>query len=188
MAPTEPTVQTLTLLRHGETQPNLDGVRCGGDRDPPLTERGRDQMRACGPALRVAGLRPARVITAPLRRTRESAGLIAEAVGCPVLEDAGLIERRLGVWNGRPIVETEAMLKAGETPPGGEAEAAFRERVAAALARLLSRREPEVLILTSKGVMRVGLLWLTGESWAPAANAEPVTLDRTAGGIWRMRA
>lgn len=181
-------VASLILVRHGETLPNRARVRCGGDRDPPLTETGRGQMARCAAALAAAGVRPSHLLTAPLDRTRASAAILAARLGCPVTEESGLVERFLGAWNGQPIAATEADLRAGVTPPGGESESDFRARVRSTLARLLARSEPMLLLVTSKGVIRVALMELAGVAIPPVGNAAPLRLDRLAPEQWVLRA
>ena len=69
----------LFLVRHAEAAP--------GDPDDlrPLTPAGRDAARALGE--RLAGQRPDAVVTSPLLRARETAGLIARACGLGAAPD-----------------------------------------------------------------------------------------------------
>ena len=150
-------VSRLLLVRHGATEPNLAGLRCGGDLDVPLTDLGREQ--AASAATRILGLDvPVGVIVASdLQRTRETAAIISRALGGVAIRiEPAFAERRLGAWNRMPVAETEAALAAGVTPPGGESDAAFVERVAEATAAVLlplQGRSP--LLVGSKGVARV---------------------------------
>ena len=69
--------------------------------------------------------------------------------------EPGLIERRLGSWNGRSIEETQPLLAAGRTPPGGESSAKFTARVFAAFRGLAPLYARWPLIVSSRGVARV---------------------------------
>lgn len=156
MPPTSRTAPPLLFARHGATSANLAGLRCGGDLDLPLTDTGRQQAQAL--AQRVAALQPriGLIITSPLLRTRETAAIVAAALGG--IEQRvlpGWSERRLGEWNLRPIAKTQAALSAGLTPPGGESEAEFSARIRAALAALAPLREARPLVIGSKGVARI---------------------------------
>ena len=76
-------------------------------------------------------------------------------LGLEMRIEPGLIERRLGSWNGRSIEETQPLLAAGRTPPGGESSVRFTARVLTAfrsLAPLYARWPP---IVSSRGVARV---------------------------------
>jgi 2,3-bisphosphoglycerate-dependent phosphoglycerate mutase len=131
---------SLRFVRHGATGPNLAGVRCGGDLDVPLADEGRAQ--AADIAAHVAALDPpvGLIVTSALRRTRETAAIIAEALpGVPTLVEADFAERSLGAWNLRPLAETQPWFDARMTPPGGESDDEFVVRVSHALRRLKPR-------------------------------------------------
>jgi phosphohistidine phosphatase len=66
----------LFVIRHAEAAP--------GDPDElrPLTPGGRAQARAVGERLAAEGIRPAAVLTSPLRRARETGDTLAEVLGC----------------------------------------------------------------------------------------------------------
>lgn len=171
--------QRLILARHGATEPNLAGLRCGGDLDVPLTERGRHQ--AAETAKRIVDLdwHVGVIIASHLQRTRESAAIISDLLGgVDVIIEPAFAERRLGAWNRRPVADTEAALVAGETPPGGESNAVFVNRIAqAARSLLLPRISQSPLLVGSKGVARA-FRELLGMSRAAAfANGELLQLD-----------
>lgn len=168
--------QVCFFVRHGETESNARGVRCGGDRDIPLTSRGEEQVRAMVPQL--VGLGIALIVASPLLRTQRTAAIIAEALGGIVIETAPLfLERRLGEWNGRSIEETEPLLRAKQTPPGGESEAEFRARIERAVESLrpLLLRRP--LVVSSKGVARMLNLLFGDPSHPTVGNAEVIRID-----------
>lgn len=148
-------MRELVFVRHGETEFNRRGERCGGDIDPVLTERGEEQAHALGERLR--SLPPFDTIfTGPLARTRRTAAIVATYLApCPIIELEGLRERRLGAWNGQLIAETEISFAPDFSPPGGEDETTFRNRVASVLSEVLSLDRRRPLIVSSKGVGRV---------------------------------
>ncbi len=155
-----PGVPPLYFVRHGATAANAAGLRCGGDLDLPLTDTGRRQALAAADQVCSLLPRPRLLISSDLKRTRETAAVLAAALGgVPVMVMPGFGERRLGDWNLRPIAETQACLEAGHTPPGGEGEADFVARIARAVADLAPHRAAHPLVVGSKGVARVlGLL------------------------------
>ena len=170
----------LLFVRHGATQPNLDGLRCGGDLDLPLTETGRAQMVAAAQALREGGWCIERIVTSDLQRTRESAQIAARLFGgVPIDADAAWRERRLGQWNLRPLAENAAQLAAGLPPPGGEAAPAFAARIEGALRSFLRRHPPGTLTLLvgSKGVARVLGELLGSPAASPVANGGLLCFD-----------
>ena len=157
----------LAFVRHGATQPNLDGQRCGGDLDLPLTDIGRAQARAAGLHIAQLGLPIGLIVSSGLLRTDETAAIIARQLGAvPVITLPGFVERHLGLWNRRSISESEPWISGGLTPPGGESNSAFIGRIQAAVQALLPRW-PEApgrpLVVASRGVARA-LGELTGRT------------------------
>src|SRR3954464_2655166 len=72
------------LLRHGESASNADPKTVAlpeetGDR---LSERGRGQAHAAAEALKGAGI--TRLLSSPMRRARETADPLSEALALPV--------------------------------------------------------------------------------------------------------
>lgn len=147
---------TLRYMRHGLTEPNLAHVRCGGDLDVPLLEQGREHVAEAARAL--AGMDPpvGLIITSDLRRTRETARIIAAELRTVEIQIVpAFAERRLGEWNLLSIEETEPWLEAGMDPPGGETDAEFTQRVARALHSVKPLLHLHPLLVGSKGVARV---------------------------------
>lgn len=155
----------LLLLRHGQSTWNAVG-RWQGWADPPLSEGGRDQARAAAGWLATSGTDFARVVASDLVRARETAGVLAGALGLGVVTiDAGLRERDIGDWSGLTRVEIEdrwpGLIDAWreqriDSTPGGEPAARFAERVRAGLDRAaagLGADDP-VLVVTHGGVVR----------------------------------
>lgn len=167
----------LVFVRHGATQANLDGLRCGGDLDMPMTALGRSQIADAARQVRHAGWPIDVIFASDLLRTKESAG-IASAVlgGIPVREMPTLRERRLGQWNLCRIEATEAALRAGQTPPGGESDAEFTRRIEHAIAEMLSAPWSMPLLVGSKGVARV-LRQMRGLTREAVGNGEVLVLD-----------
>jgi phosphohistidine phosphatase len=77
--------QQLWLLRHGEAVPH----ESGSDDERELTDRGRDQARAAGRALRALEVEVHLCFTSPKVRARQTADLAcAELSVAPVDEDS----------------------------------------------------------------------------------------------------
>jgi broad specificity phosphatase PhoE len=92
----------IYLLRHGETEWNLEG-RLQGHLDSPLTERGRLQAKQLGETVaeRLRGRDGVTLQTSPLLRARETAAILSAVAGFaePALE-ARLREITMGSWDG----------------------------------------------------------------------------------------
>jgi broad specificity phosphatase PhoE len=150
----------VLLVRHGETDDNA-ADRFQGRRDTQLNELGREQSRALADALRGEGLRA--LYTSPLRRARETAQIIGDALGLEAIADERLVEVDAGAWSGELIAEVMATQPRawerwrGVDPtfrfPGGESVAEQAARVAAALADIAAGPLPAVVV-THGGAIR----------------------------------
>jgi probable phosphoglycerate mutase len=149
----------MLLLRHGESEWNAEG-RWQGWADPPLSVRGRQQAVEAGRRLRGEGFDA--VVASDLLRARHTAELIAGSLGLPgrIPTDAGLREYDLGAWSGltRAQIEAEwadqlADWRHGrvDSAPGGEARAAFAERLAAAVERVVAEFPGRTVLVISHG-------------------------------------
>jgi probable phosphoglycerate mutase len=166
---------TLYFVRHGITEPNFRGFRCGGDSDIPMMDIGCDQAYLLAKQIEKMNLRVGVIVAGSLIRTRQTASIISGVLGTTPIEIEPLLnERRLGQWNNRPIAETEDLLKRRLTPPGGESEDQFEARVALALEHLRTLFDRRPLIVSSKGVGRVLNNLLGGTERMTVGNGEIV--------------
>jgi probable phosphoglycerate mutase len=166
---------SLYFVRHGITEPNFRGFRCGGDLDIPMMDIGCDQAYLLAKQIEKMNLRIGVIIAGSLLRTRQTASIISGVLGMVPVEIEPLInERRLGQWNNRPIEDTEEQLKQRMTPPGGESEEQFEARISMALENIKPHFERRPLIVSSKGVGRVMNVLLGGEGRMQVGNGEIV--------------
>ena len=166
---------TMYFVRHGATEPNFRGFRCGGDLDIPLMDIGCDQAYLLAKQIDRMNLGIGVIVAASLIRTRQTASIISGVLGnVPVEVEPLLSERRLGQWNNRPIAETEEQLAARVTPPGGESEEEFAARVGLALEALRPYLDRRPLLVSSKGVGRVMNVLLGGQGRMQVGNGEIV--------------
>lgn len=130
-------VQRWLLLRHGQTDDNINGI-CQGQRPVDINETGRRQAHQLGAALQAEGAKVDRIVASDLPRAATTARIIAEYVHAPVEFEPGLRERALGAKEGTHVgIEGIWLAAMGtDTPPGGEAMDAFKTRVRDALNNL----------------------------------------------------
>jgi 2,3-bisphosphoglycerate-dependent phosphoglycerate mutase len=135
----ERTMARLVLLRHGESQWNLEN-RFTGWVDVPLSARGIQEAKNAGDKLR--GFTFDRAFTSVLVRAKETLRLALDAIGqsnIPIEKDKALNERMYGELQGLNKAETakkygEAQVKIWRRsydvrPPGGESLKDTAERV-----------------------------------------------------------
>jgi uncharacterized phosphatase len=91
------TETTLGLLRHGQTDWNID-LRLQGSTDIPLNETGKEQARQAALALNPEDWDL--IIASPLSRARDTAQIIAQELSMNVVIVPELIERSFGAAEG----------------------------------------------------------------------------------------
>jgi broad specificity phosphatase PhoE/ribonuclease HI len=140
---------TLVLVRHGATDHTTEKRFSGrGGHDPALNADGRAQVRAVADWLAPLAEEIDAVVTSPLRRTRETAEIIAERLAHQVQEEEGLAEAAFGTWEGLTFQEVQqaypddldGWLGSLDVAPGGHGDS-FEEmdrRVRRTRDRLLS--------------------------------------------------
>jgi broad specificity phosphatase PhoE len=176
----------LLLARHGNTfEAGETAVWVGARTDLPLTAKGREQAQALAATLQPVTPCIERVISGPLKRTREHAEIIVHASG---LEAAVTLDERLreidyGLWEGKSSEEIRALggdreLRAwnekGEWPrsPQWAPSPETIEANAAGLARQLAAVLPgerAALLVTSNGILKFFLKLVPGAFEAMAA-------------------
>ncbi|MGW1253697.1 bifunctional RNase H/acid phosphatase [Streptomyces sp. NPDC002513] len=153
------TPTTFVLLRHGETPLTpLKRFSGSGGGDPSLSGIGRRQAERAAGVLAARGTVQA-VVSSPLARCRETAGIVAARLGCEVSVEDGLRETDFGAWEGLTFGEVrerypddmDAWLRDPEAEPtgGGESFAAVARRVAAARDRLVASYAGRTVLLVS---------------------------------------
>jgi uncharacterized phosphatase len=150
----------VCLVRHGETDWNALG-RLQGREDVPLNDRGREQARRSGEALRRYAWD--HVLTSPLARARETATIIAAQVGAATVHEVPeLVERDYGAASG--LTRAEAALRFPDgVVPGEEDCQAVRARCLPVVERW-ARRHPggRLLVVTHDGVISALLAAASG--------------------------
>ncbi|MQA04248.1 MAG: bifunctional RNase H/acid phosphatase [Streptosporangiales bacterium] len=148
------------LLRHGATAASTDGW-FNGVADEPLTEGGREEARAVAQAL-AAGEPIDAIVSSPLRRARETADIVASALGQTVREDDDLREVDFGSWEGLSLADITAKYAAeferwasevAAAPPGGESLVDARTRANRARTKLLARYQGKTVLVVAHGLL-----------------------------------
>jgi probable phosphoglycerate mutase len=178
------TTTRLYLIRHGQSWGNAEHMMVGMTTDRGLSELGRTQAARLRDRLAATGELAADVLIASsLPRARETAEIIAPALGLPVLLDDEVHELRSGEGEGLGFDEHQARYgdwpgRAATQPvdPGGESWTEFSERVTDALERITAQHAGRsVVVVCHGGVIDASLVHFFG-------------LDRTALPPVRIRA
>lgn len=162
----------MYLVRHGETQSNLERV-FQGHIDTHLTERGVEQAQCVGEWLNSMNFDA--MYSSDLARAANTARAVASSRnGAEIVFDKDLREMHYGVLQGVPIADFAKVLEPygvasewgngafsvkGVAPPGGESIRSLRNRVTRFVARVEAEFPPEeqhsVLVVTHGGFLRV---------------------------------
>jgi len=151
---------TLVLVRHGVTPHTASKRFSGGlaSSNPGLSDEGRDQIRTTGDWLAPIAAGIDAVVASPVRRTLESAEILAEVLGKKVDVEPGFAEMEFGSWDGLTFAEVAERDQAGldawigsmdTPPPGGESFRVVEERVLAGLERVLDTHRGKTVVVVS---------------------------------------
>lgn len=158
----------LTIVRHGQTSANVDGV-WHGSTNTALTDHGRRQAAAVGAHI-AANYQPiAHVYASPLDRAHQTARAIATPLGLTPILDDELVEFDLGDWEGmkfKELTEEKRLFQNMSADPhfaphGGESPKQVGDRIAGALTRLAAAHPGERIVVVSHGAaltIALGLL------------------------------
>ncbi|MET0997318.1 MAG: bifunctional RNase H/acid phosphatase [Marmoricola sp.] len=154
------TPTTLVLVRHGVTEHTLGKLFSGGlaSSNPPLNDQGREQARETGEWLApLAGTFDA-LVSSPVRRTRETAEILAEFLDLEIEEEPGIAEMEFGTWDGKSFTEVHEQFPdemsswlgdLESAPHGGESFRAVEKRVLEGRDRIVSSYAGKTVVAVS---------------------------------------
>lgn len=151
---------TLVLVRHGVTAHTVEKRFSGGlaSANPGLSDEGRDQIRATADWLAPLAEQVDAVVSSPVRRTLESAEILAEVLGHEVEVEPGFAEMEFGAWDGltfdevaaRHGADLEAWLGSLDVAAGGgESFREVEKRVLDGLQRALDAHAGRTVVVVS---------------------------------------
>lgn len=165
-------ITTLYLVRHGSVEMEGGGSRCLGQKDVPLDAEGIRQAEALRDSLR--HVRFSAVYSSDLKRSFDTAAIIAEPHGVKPKAIPGLREIHLGSWEGLTfdmvragfpeLYEERGRDMAHCRPPGGESFLDCARRVIPATVEILRANRGNILVAGHAGVNRVILCRALGWS------------------------
>ncbi len=172
----------LILVRHGRTASNAAGLLLGRA-NPSLDETGKTQARDLGRV--ITEVSPARVISSPLVRARET----AEAFGVPITVDERWIELDYGEFDQLPMqdvpIETWTRWRNDPSfePPGGESLATLGRRVSEACSELAEDAgSTDIVVVTHVSPIKAAVAWAlqVGDEIAWKMHVSPASITRIA--------
>lgn len=142
------------MIRHGQSEANVQERYAGTGWDAALTDLGRAQAQNTHPVFDRLSIQPRAIVHSHLIRARDTARIINERLNLPMSENPDVAEHDVGTWERQPWTVTRPQLNARIDPPEGETHDAFGQRVARGIAAALSGHDAPVLIVCHGGVFR----------------------------------
>lgn len=157
----------LLLIRHGETDWNVDG-RWQGQADVPLNARGLLQAEQIADSLDNVEIQA--IYSSDLQRAVQTAEALSRKKGLAVQIDPRLREIHQGEWQGLKVAEIETKYTQAfqarkqaplqVAPPGGETTLQVQERVVQALQEITQHHPTDMVAVVSHGfTIAVALAW-----------------------------
>lgn len=145
----------IYFVRHGESEANQRGVFAGQKEDSVLSEKGREQALITAKEIENENLRIDKIISSPLKRTKETAEIIAKEIGfhfSDITVDNRITEYDMGSLTGTPIhkISSIALISAENAENVDD----FRSRVVDCI-KELSKIQENILIVSHAGVGRI---------------------------------
>ncbi|MEN9390494.1 MAG: hypothetical protein RLZZ283_594, partial [Candidatus Parcubacteria bacterium] len=142
------------VMRHGEAENNTLHILNSTNAHPvSLTEKGREQVLAAD----VKKLGITKIICSPILRTKETAELVADAIGYPkdaIEYDERLREADFGEYDGRSVEDFVRWVATKRewlttAPPGGETLHDIKRRMGDALYAIEEKYKNETVLIVS---------------------------------------
>jgi len=158
---------TLVLVRHGRTAlTEAKKISGRGGENPKLSAAGRDDAARVAKAIALIGKSgpwahlsaPTAIVSSPISRASETAGIIGEAIGITLSLDDDLSEISFGAWDGLtndqardayPQLFEQWQGSWQVSPPGGESLFDFDARVTAAWERIFANHAGQTVVVVS---------------------------------------
>ncbi|MFJ2769046.1 histidine phosphatase family protein [Streptomyces sp. NPDC087300] len=166
------TSKHIYLIKHGETEENLQGIHQGQAVGGRLSKRGSDDIRKAAASLCAEGITVDQILVSPMSRCRESAALLT-AVFAPadVRVDGRLAAKDSGRLGGQPRELAQAEAARHGIPihqlrtPGGESSEDVQARYVSLWADVSSAPHGTSVLVGHGGGIACLLLWLTGKGF-----------------------
>ncbi len=151
---------TLVLVRHGVTDHTKGKLFSGGlaSSNPPLNDEGREQARSTGEWLAPLSGSFDALISSPVRRTHQTAEVLAEFLDLGIEFEHAMAEMEFGTWDGLTFHEVhqkwpdELVAWLGDlesAPHGGESFRAVEKRVLEGRDRIVQRYAGQTVVVVS---------------------------------------
>ena len=158
----------LILVRHGETNKNINNRLHASDDPESLNDRGIKQIEET--AQKLKSFLPIKIFTSKENRAIESTKIISNFLQIPFKKIDGMQERNWGVFTGKPWEEVKMVLdpmtleeRYNYEPSGGESWETFETRLISAIKKIIENNpETNIVVVTHGGAVRALMPFLLG--------------------------
>lgn len=184
--------KTIYIFRHGQTDYNVTR-RVMGQLDIPLNETGRVQAIELSDKISKEPIQA--IYTSPLLRAKQTAQILADKIGIPIIPDKRLMERNNGKLQGHIVHGTdnpdeyqtdynqlELFLPAAQLndnnwrPDGGESRTECWSRAQKAITEIVKNAPYDTIAISTHSVVMRGILNMVGKGDAKIGNCDYVKL------------
>ena len=176
---------TVYVVRHGESESNVQG-KWGGRYNTALTPKGLEQAKLL--TANLPDVHFEAIVASSLTRARQTAEVIKEALGIPLVLSDDFLERNMGVYEGltkEEIIEKYPDLwernvtrQLNDAPTNGETYQQFFDRITRALQKLKADYPNQnVILVTHFFVSRVINWYCTRISFEEMHNYSPANCE-----------
>lgn len=155
--------KTIYLIRHGQTEGNVQGKWLGGRSSDHLNEYGKKQSRFTAKFLRNKNIDAVKIFSSPTPRALQHAEILQKRLGLPIEKIHSLTEINLGILEDRTraeglrlvpeeIKDWEKNLKEFE-PPLGESALEAAERFYEIIEFIVKNYQKPDIVIVSHGVV-----------------------------------
>lgn len=149
-------MERIILVRHGETDKNIQGKLHTVDDEESLNKVGIKQIKKTAGKLRKFS--PAKIYSSKGKRAIESGKIIAKELTIGFETIKGMQERDWGKFSSKKWEEVQKFLDSMTleerylyTPPGGESWKQFESRLKKAITKILSQNKDKTIVVVSHG-------------------------------------
>ena len=178
---------TLGLLRHGQTDWNID-LRLQGSTDIPLNETGKEQARIAAAVLNREDWDV--IIASPLSRAKDTADIVARELGMNVAIVPELIERSFGVAEGLDHASWRKLYESHQNIEGLESLEDLRARTIQLLDLIANEYAGQRVLAVSHGafIRKVLTIITNGELPREGERLSNASLNKFvhADGLWTI--
>ena len=156
----------IILIRHGETNKNINNSLHATNDTETLNSNGIEQIKLASNRLKI--LSPSKIYSSKEKRAIESAKILSESLNIPYESIDGMEERNWGIYTGKPWADVKVVLdkltleeRYNYIPENGESWKTFETRLVNTIKTIVENNSDKtVIVVTHGGAIRALIPYL----------------------------